>query len=428
MRVLLLGAGGREHALGWKLVQSPMLERLISCPGNPGLAEIGDVVPDVDPDDPSAVVALASSENIDLVIVGPESPLAAGVADALIEARIPVFGPTQAAARLESSKSFAKEIMAAAGVPTAKSATYSDREAAAIRLEEMDGPYVVKADGLAAGKGVLVTDSLEAAIVWADACLGGRFGTAGSSVVIEDHLEGEEVSIFYICAAGEAMPLQPARDYKRLLDGGAGSNTGGMGCFSPVEDVNDDLIDWTTVNVALPTLAEMAGRGIDYTGFLYVGLMLTSDGPMVLEFNSRLGDPETEVLMPRITSDLLAVLKAAANEGLTGQTVTWSDQAAVDVVLASPGYPDSPTTGHLISGLESLEIAEPLGSVLVFQAGTRDVEGQLLTSGGRVLNVVGLGANIGEARENAYAGVHRISFEGMQFRTDIAAQRKEHPE
>ena len=422
MRVLLLGAGGREHALGWKLVQSPMLERLISCPGNPGLAEIGDVVPDVDPDDPSTVVALASSENVDLVIVGPESPLAAGVADALIEARIPVFGPTEAAARLESSKSFAKEIMAAAGVPTAKSATYSDREAAAIRLEEMDGPYVVKADGLAAGKGVLVTDSLEAAIVWADECLGGRFGSAGSSVVIEDHLDGVEVSIFYICAAGEAIPLQPARDYKRLLDGGAGPNTGGMGCFSPVEDVDDDLIDWTTVNVALPTLAEMARRGIDYTGFLYVGLMLTSDGPMVLEFNSRLGDPETEVLMPRITSDLLAVLKAAANEGLTGQTVTWSDQAAVDVVLASPGYPDSPVIGHHISGLE------PLESVLVFQAGTRDVDGQLVTSGGRVLNIVGLGANIAEARENAYASIGRISFEGMQFRTDIAAQRKEHPE
>jgi phosphoribosylamine--glycine ligase len=415
VRVLLLGGGGREHALGWKLVQSPILERLISCPGNPGLDEIGDVVPDVDPDDPSAVVALASSEDIDLVIIGPESPLAAGVADALVEARIPVFGPTQAAARLESSKSFAKEIMAAAGVPTARSATYADREAAVIRLEEMDGPYVVKADGLTAGKGVLVTDSLEAAIVWVDECLGGRFGRAGSSVVIEDHLEGQEVSVFYICAAGEAIPLQPARDYKRLLNDGVGPNTGGMGCFSPVEGVNDDLIDWTTLNVALPTLAELASRGVDYTGFLYVGLMLTSEGPMVLEFNSRLGDPETEVLMPRITSDLLAVLKAAANEGLTDQAVTWSEQAAVDVVLASPGYPDSPETGHVISGLR------PSEDILVFHAGTRKVDGHLVTSGGRVLNVVGLGANIREARDNAYAGVQKIQFEGMQFRTDIAA-------
>jgi phosphoribosylamine--glycine ligase len=418
MRVLLLGGGGREHALGWKIVQSPMLDRLISCPGNPGLDEIGDVVPDVDPDDPVAVVALASSQDIDLVIVGPESPLAAGVADALIAARIPVFGPIQAAARLESSKSFAKEIMAAASVPTARSATYSDREAAVIRLEESESPYVVKADGLAAGKGVLVTDSLDAAIVWVDECLGGRFGVAGSSVVIEDHLSGSEVSVFYVCAAGEAIPLQPARDYKRLLDGGAGPNTGGMGCFSPVEDVDDDLIDWTTVNVALPTLTELALRGIDYTGFLYVGLMLTSDGPKVLEFNCRLGDPETEVLMPRITSDLLAVLKAAANEGLTDQSVSWSDKAAVDVVLASSGYPDAPITGVRISGIE------PLSDVLVFQAGTKKVDGQLVSAGGRVLNIVGLGDSIGEARYNAYAGVQQIEFEGMQFRTDIAGDGK----
>jgi phosphoribosylamine--glycine ligase len=418
MRVLLLGGGGREHAIGWKLVQSPMLDRLISCPGNPGLDTLGDVFPNVDQNDPSAVVALASSQHVDLVIVGPESPLAAGVADALIEARIPVFGPVQAAARLESSKSFAKEIMAAAAVPTARSATYTDREAAVIHLEETEGPYVVKADGLAAGKGVLVTESLDAAIVWVDECLGGRFGTAGSSVVIEDHLDGDEVSIFYICAAGEAIPLQPARDYKRLLDGDSGPNTGGMGCFSPLDDIDDDLIDWTTVNVALPTLAELAARGITYTGFLYIGLMLTSDGPKVLEFNSRLGDPEAEALMPRITSDLLAVLKAAANEGLTDQRITWSTDAAVDVVLASPGYPEAPTTGHAISGIE------PLENVLVFQAGTREDNGQLVSSGGRVLNVVGLGETISEARQRAYAAVDRIHFEGMQFRTDIARETK----
>jgi phosphoribosylamine--glycine ligase len=414
MRVLLLGGGGREHAIGWKLVQSPMLDRLISCPGNPGLDTLGDVFPEVDQNDPSAVVALASSQHVDLVIVGPESPLAAGVADALIEARIPVFGPVQAAARLESSKSFAKEIMAAAAVPTARSATYSDREAAVIHLEDTEGPYVVKADGLAAGKGVLVTESLDAAIVWVDECLGGRFGVAGSSVVIEDHLDGDEVSIFYICAAGEAIPLQPARDYKRLLDGDDGPNTGGMGCFSPVDHVDDDLIDWTTVNVALPTLAELTARGITYTGFLYVGLMLTSDGPKVLEFNSRLGDPEAEVLMPRITSDLLAVLKAAANEGLTDQGMTWSSDAAVDVVLASPGYPEAPTTGHTISGIE------PSENVLIFQAGTRRDEGQLVSSGGRVLNVVGLGETTSEARRRAYGAVDRIHFEGMQFRRDIA--------
>lgn len=418
MRVLLLGGGGREHALGWKLAQSPMLDRLISCPGNPGLAALGDVVPLVDPNSPAAVVEVCQSRGVDLVVIGPEAPLAAGVADALIAARIPVFGPVEAAARLESSKSFAKEIMAAASVPTAQSATFSDREAAVYRLEESAGPYVVKADGLAAGKGVLVTESIDDAIAWVDDCLGGRFGDAGSSVVVEDHLEGDEVSIFYICSAGEAIPLQPARDYKRLLDGDLGPNTGGMGCFSPVEGVDDDLVDWTTVSVALPTLAELSARGIEYTGFLYVGLMITSDGPKVLEFNCRLGDPETEVLMPRITSDLLAVLKAAANEGLTDQSVTWSARAAVDVVLAAPGYPDSPVKGLSIAGIE------PLDDVLVFHAGTREVKGELESSGGRVLNIVGLGDSITEARESAYAGVHHIVFKGKQFRTDIAANEK----
>ncbi len=422
MRVLLLGGGGREHAIGWKLAQSPMLDRLISCPGNPGLDGLGDIVPDVDPTDGAAVVTLCKQRGVDLVVVGPEAPLAAGAADALIAEGTAVFGPTQAGAQLESSKSFAKEIMAAAEVPTARSATFVDREAAVIHLEESAGPYVVKADGLAAGKGVLVTESLEDAIHWVDKCLAGAFGTAGSSVLIEDHLEGPEVSIFYVCANREAIPFQPARDYKRLLDGDEGPNTGGMGSFSPVKDIDDDLVDWTTVHVALPTLGELASRGIDYTGFLYVGLMLTSDGPKVLEFNCRLGDPETEVLMPRITSDLLVVLKAAANEGLIGQSITWSDRAAVDVVLAAPGYPESPVNGLTISGLDTVE------NVLVFHAGTRKAEGRLVSSGGRVLNIVGLGESIGEARENAYAAAHHIDFKGKQFRTDIAADEKGTPE
>lgn len=418
MRVLLLGGGAREHALGWKLTQSPMLDRLVSCPGNPGLGTLGDVAADVDPENPDAIVALCNERTIDLVVIGPEGPLAAGVADALDTEQIPVFGPTSAGARLESSKSFAKEIMAAAEVPTAGSATFRDRETAVIHLEESSGPYVVKADGLAAGKGVLVTESLEAAIAWVDKCLGGRFGAAGSSVVIEDHLVGDEVSIFYVCADGEAIPFQPARDYKRLLDGDEGPNTGGMGSFSPVEDIDEGLVDWTTVNVALPTLNELAARGIGYTGFLYVGLMLTSDGPKVLEFNCRLGDPEAEVLMPRITSDLLVVLNAAANEGLAGHGVTWSDRAAVDVVLAAPGYPASPVKGLRITGLD------PIENVLVFHAGTREVDGRLVSSGGRVLNIVGLGDSIVEARENAYAAAQHVDFKGKQFRTDIAARNE----
>ena len=308
--------------------------------------------------------------------------------------------------------------MAAASVPTAASATFTDRETAVFHLEESAPPYVVKADGLAAGKGVLVTESLDEAITWVDDCLGGRFGDAGTSVVIEEHLTGAEISIFYICSGGNAIPLQPARDYKRLLDGDAGPNTGGMGCFSPVPDVEDSLVDWTTVHVALPTLAELASRGIEFTGFLYVGLMLTPDGPKVLEFNCRLGDPETEVLMPRITSDLLVVLKAAANEGLTDHLVTWSERAAVDVVLAAPGYPESPVRGLSISGLERLE------DVLVFHAGTRVVNNGIESSGGRVLNVVGLGNTVSEARENAYFGVRQIDFKGKQFRTDIAADQE----
>jgi len=414
MRVLLLGGGGREHAIGWKLAQSPLLDRLVSCPGNPGLAQLGDVVPDVDPSSPAAVVRLCAEREIDLVVIGPEGPLAAGVADALHVAAVPVFGPGAAGARLESSKSFAKEIMAAAHVPTAQSATYVDREAAVMRLEELDGPYVVKADGLAAGKGVLVTESIEHAITWIDACLGGRFGSAGASIVIEDYLKGDEISIFYVCARGDAIPLEPARDYKRLDDGDTGPNTGGMGAYSPVHDIPTGLVDWTTNNVTLPVLRELARRGITYTGFLYVGLMMTETGPKVLEFNCRLGDPETQVLMPRLESDLLRVLNAAATTGLTGQVLEWSPQSAVDVVLASQGYPDDPEVGFAIIGLEHVNEA------LVFHAGTIHAETGFLTAGGRVLNVVGSGTTLDEARLEAYAAANLVQFRGKQNRSDIA--------
>ncbi len=418
MRVLLLGSGGREHAIGWKLTQSPLLDRLVSCPGNPGLAQLGDIVPDVDPNDPDAVARLCADRGIDLVVIGPEAPLAAGVADTLRVAAIPVFGPNADGARLESSKSFAKEVMAAAHVPTARSATYDDREAAVMRLEESDGPYVVKADGLAAGKGVLVTDSLPHAITWVEACLGGRFGTAGSSLLIEDHLEGDEISIFYVCANGEAIPLEPARDYKRLEDGDAGPNTGGMGSYSPVDDIDESLVDWTTVNVTLPVLSELARRGIGYTGFLYVGLMITEEGPKVLEFNCRLGDPETQVLMPRLESDLLDILNAGATTSLSGRTLEWSSRSAVDVVLASPGYPDDPEMGLAIIGVDHVNEA------LVFHAGTKQTTAGLLTAGGRVLNVVGVGDTLREARLEAYAAANLIQFRGKHVRTDIAADEE----
>lgn len=415
MRVLLLGSGGREHAIAWKLTQSPLITSLVSCPGNPGSGALGDVAPDIDPTDPHAVVTLARERLIDLVVVGPEGPLAAGVVDALHEARIAVFGPTRQAAMLESSKAFAKKIMTEAGVPTGAYAEFTDRDAAIAHLRSRAEPYVVKADGLAAGKGVLVTDDLAEAEAWVDACLaGGRFGTAGSTVVIEEYLDGAEVSVFFICSGGTAVPLEPARDYKRLNDDDHGPNTGGMGSYSPVRGLDDGLVEWTRTMVAEPTIAALAARGILYTGFLYVGLMLTEDGPRVLEFNCRLGDPETQVLLPRLRTDLLEILHAAANDALGTADLEWSDTFAAGVVLASPGYPDAPETGLAIIGLDHVTEA------LVFHAGTSVVDGRLVTSGGRVLTAVGLGDTLAEAREDAYSAANLIQFRGKHIRSDIA--------
>ncbi|HSJ70665.1 MAG TPA: phosphoribosylamine--glycine ligase [Acidimicrobiia bacterium] len=415
MRVLLLGSGGREHAIAWKLAQSPLITNLVSCPGNPGSGALGDVAPDVDPMDPQAVVTLAQERRIDLVVVGPEGPLAAGVVDALHEARIAVFGPTRQAAMLESSKAFAKQVMTEAGVPAGAYAEFRDRDSAIAHLRGSDGPYVVKADGLAAGKGVLVTDDRPEAEAWVDACLAeGRFGAAGSTVVIEEYLDGAEVSVFFICSGGSAVPLEPARDYKRLNDDDHGPNTGGMGAYSPVHDLDDGLVEWTRTRVAEPTIAALAARGIDYTGFLYVGLMLTAEGPKVLEFNCRLGDPETQVLLPRLRTDLLEVLHAGAHGALGTADLEWSDTFAAGVVLASPGYPDAPETGLAIIGLD--HVAE----ALVFHAGTSVVDGRLVTSGGRVLTVVGLGDTLAEAREDAYSAANLIQFRGKHIRSDIA--------
>jgi phosphoribosylamine--glycine ligase len=422
VRVLLLGSGGREHAIGWKLHQSPLITELISCPGNPGLAEIGVIEPGVSPTDSAAVTDLAKRQAVDLVVVGPEAPLAAGISDALLKAGIAVFGPTQKGAMLESSKAFAKEIMSRANVPTADSEAFTDREAALKLLRTSDGPYVVKADGLAAGKGVLVTNDRAGAEAWVNDCFDGRFGDAGQTVVIEEHLEGEEVSTFFICSGGAAVPLDPARDYKRLLNGDKGPNTGGMGSFSPVSEMDNYFVAWAGHHVVEPTLTELAKDGIEYTGFLYVGLMLTSDGPKVLEFNCRLGDPETQVLMPRLDTDLLELLHAAAHGALEGADLSWSPRHAVDVVLAAPGYPEDPDTGLAIIGLDRVSEA------LVFHAGTAVRDGQLVSTGGRVLNVVGLGDTTVEARADAYAAANLIQFRGKHVRTDIAAKQEEDQE
>ncbi len=414
MNVLLLGGGGREHAIGWKLAQSPRFGSLISAPGNPGLADLGEVLPGFPHTDPEAVTELARDRRVDLVVVGEEAPLAAGVVDVLTAAGIPAFGPTRANARLESSKSFAKDVMRRAGVPTGAAHVFDDAASALEHLETAPRPYVVKADGLAAGKGVLVTGDVDAARAWVHRCFGGGFGEAGNRVVVEEHLTGDEVSVFAICDGTRALPLAPARDHKRLGDGDTGPNTGGMGCFSPVDDLPPDLVETTMRDIVEPVLATLSADGTPYRGFLYAGLMLTGDGPQVIEFNCRLGDPEAQVLLPRFEGDLLELAAAGAAGSLPDHPLSWSPQAAVAVALAAPGYPEAPQKGSLIEGLDQVP-----SDTVVFHAGTARTDDGLVTAGGRVLYAVALGDDLEQARHRAYATVDRIRFDGMQYRTDI---------
>jgi phosphoribosylamine--glycine ligase len=402
MRVLLIGSGGREHAIGWKLAQSPRVKELISLPGNPGLSQLGPVVEGIDPADVGAVAAMARLHDVELVVVGPEAPLAAGLADAVARLGIPVFGPTRAAARLESSKSFAKDVMTRAGVATGGSHTFEDPVEARRHLDSFEGPYVVKADGLAGGKGVLVTESRKDAVSWAE------YWAERGPVVVEEFLDGPEVSVFAVCTSRGAVALEPARDYKRLLEGDQGPNTGGMGSYSPVDDLPAGLVADTMRDVIEPTLGQMALDGNPFTGFLYAGLVLTEAGPKVLEFNVRLGDPETQAVLPRMGSDLLDVLE--------GREPTWSDHFTVNVVLAAHGYPTAPEKGDEIRGLNG-----GLGEdVIVFHAGTVAEGEKLFVDGGRVLNVVGVGDTIDMARDRAYEAAEKISWPGVQYRRDIA--------
>lgn len=402
MKVLLVGSGGREHAIGWKLAQSSRVSELISLPGNPGLAELGPVVEGITVDDVGAIAALARVHGVDLVVVGPEAPLAAGLADAVDRLGIPVFGPTRAAARLESSKSFAKDVMARAGVPTAASERFDDPAAAEAHLRQTEGPYVIKADGLAGGKGVLVTESRTDAVSWA------YHWAEEGPVVVEEFLDGPEVSVFAVCTEKGAAPLEPARDYKRLLEGDQGPNTGGMGSYSPVDDLPEGLVTDVMKDVIEPTLTQMSADGTPFTGFLYAGLVLTSDGPQVLEFNVRLGDPETQAILPRMTSDFVDVLD--------GAEPSWSDLCTVNVVMAAQGYPTSPQKGDEIKGLNG-----GLGEeVIVFHAGTVAEGKKVFVDGGRVLDVVGLGDTIDLARDRAYEAAEKITWPGVEYRRDIA--------
>jgi phosphoribosylamine--glycine ligase len=403
VKVLVVGSGGREHALAWKLAQSKDCEELHAAPGNPGIAQIGQCHP-VRAEDGEGLLGFCGEHEIDLVVVGPEAPLVAGLADQLRHAGVAVFGPSAAAARIEGSKTFAKDVMAAAGVPTAE------------RLSVARPPCVVKVDGLAAGKGVFVCRTqaeLDAGLQAA--------GSRGEPLVIEELLEGEEVSVFAVCDGQEAQALAPARDFKRVSDGDLGPNTGGMGAFSPVPSFGLAEVDELLATVHRPVLAELARRGSPFVGVLYAGLMITEAGPRVLEFNCRFGDPETQSILPRLEGDLLELLHGAATGRLRGD-VRAGDEAAVTVVLAAPDYPERNDSGSPIEGVEEAVAA----GALVFHAGTAMHGDRLVTNGGRILNVTGTGADLAAAREAAYSGAGRISFPGARYRTDIAAGAEAH--
>jgi len=400
------------------LVRAPSVDVVLCAPGNVGIAEVAELH-DVDPTDTAMVRELAVREGIDLVIVGPEAPLVAGVVDSLQAADIPVFGPTSEAARIESSKVFAKDVMAAAGVPTARHWAGNDAQSARAALRDFDQPYVVKADGLAAGKGVRIcVDEAEAGEALTELMIDQLMGAAGSTVLIEEFLEGPEVSVFGLCDGSDVVVLAPAQDFKRVGAGDTGPNTGGMGAYCPYP-LDQAALDGLRDGVFRPVLAELAVRGARYVGVLYAGLVLAADGPKVLEFNARFGDPETQALLPRLSSDLAEVLAACAAGRLASTPAPrWDERSAVTVVLASGGYPAEYQTGKPISGLDE---AAAMDGALVFHAGTRLDGDQVVTAGGRVLAVTGLADTVGQAREIAYAAADRIDFDGMQRRDDIAA-------
>ena len=418
MRVLVVGGGGREHALTWGLHRSPRVDDLHAAPGNAGIARLA-TCHRVGAEDLEAVIGLADRLRPELVVIGPEAPLVAGLADELRSRGSTVFGPAADAAKLEGSKSWAKDVMASGGIPTARAATCSRVDDAVAFIDELGGAAVVKADGLAAGKGVTVAGDRDTAVRAVRDCLEDRaFGAAGARVVIEELLTGPEVSAFALVDGDAIVPLAFGQDFKRVGDGDTGPNTGGMGAYSPVPLVEAAMQDRIWSDIVGGTVQALRDRGVVYSGLLYVGLMLTADGPKVLEYNCRFGDPETQVVIPRLSTDLADLLEAGATGRLADVKATSSPEAAVTVVMASGGYPGAYRTGVAISGLED---AERIEGVTVFHAGTSIDDGRVVTAGGRVLAATAIGATIGAARDRAYRAAAAISFEGATYRTDIAA-------
>ena len=417
MRVLVVGSGGREHALAWKLAQSDAVTELISAPGSPGMARLGEVVP-VKADDIDALADLASERNVDLTVVGPEIPLVAGIADAFEARGSRVFGPSAAAAEIEGSKVFCNSLAKRHGVPVAAGESFDDADAAIDFAHTIAPPIVVKADGLAAGKGVLICRTLdEARDVIEGMMRGAMFGRSGSSVIVEEFLEGREISMFCLTDGTTNLFLDLAQDYKRARDDDEGPNTGGMGAYSPVPWLTDDLRVQAQREIVLPLIDGLAQEGRPYRGCFYAGLMFTAKGPYLIEVNARFGDPETQILMPRLESDLAEVLSACVDGELAGVRLEWKPEAGVTVVVASDGYPDEYTTGHEIGAVDE---AETLDGVNVFHAGTTTKDGRLVSAGGRVLNVSALGSSIPDARSRAYEAVDRIGLTNKYARSDIA--------
>ena len=417
MNILLIGSGGREHALAWKIHQSPLCDKLVIAPGNPGMAGLGECR-DVKATDVEGLARLARDMMIGLVVVGPENALAEGIADAMAVMNIPCFGPKRKAAQLESSKAFTKAFCARHKIPTAQSETFDNVAEARAFLKTYEPPYVIKADGLAAGKGVAISPDYQDAVAEIEAMLRGRYGPASSSIVIEEFMTGEEASVFALCDGETAMLFGWAQDHKRAFDGDTGPNTGGMGTYSPAPVVTKTVLDLTQNEILNPTMAGMKAEGMPYTGVLYAGLMIEEGFPRLVEYNARFGDPECQVLMLRLKSDLVPYLLAAAKGRLkTMPAPEWRDEPAVCVVYAAKGYPDSPLSGSIIRGAE-----QDFGrDVIVFHAGTsRDDKGTLRAAGGRVLNICAKGKTLQEARDKAYDAIGQIDWPGGFYRTDIA--------